>query len=93
MVGVACADKDEDDKTTSVADTEEKGLVELPPLEAARKVFNGSRFQAGVLQASPYLARCFSGFDDMAADLPHWAHELYAPLAAHAQVNPQEPQA
>lgn len=56
------------------------------PHEAARTVFEGGFQQEGEAGQSHYLARAFASYDDIAAELPHWADALYGPLFAHAEV-------
>ncbi len=56
------------------------------PHEAARDAFEGGQ-RGGELAESAYLQRAFASFDDLAAELPHWAQELYGDLLAHAEVS------
>lgn len=58
------------------------------PHDAAQAVFEGGHQRPGEHPESPYLSRAFERYDDMAHELPTWANQLYAGLAAHAQVNP-----
>jgi exodeoxyribonuclease V gamma subunit len=56
------------------------------PHEEAQEVFEGGQY-GGEYGESPYLARAFDGYQDLEAELPHWAELLYGPLAAHASVS------
>jgi exodeoxyribonuclease V gamma subunit len=56
------------------------------PHEVAQGVFEGGFFGAGERGESPYLARAFASYQEIEAELPDWAHTLYAALAQHATV-------
>lgn len=54
---------------------------EAQAYKAAAKTFNDDGFILGERAQSPYLARAFVDFDDLAArGFAHWAQLLYAPL-------------
>ena len=59
------------------------------PHEEAQKVFEGGPY-GGEIQESAYLARAFDSYQDLEAELPHWAQLLYGPLVAHASVSAPE---
>ncbi len=54
------------------------------PHEAAELVFEGTFVSRGEHRASPYLARAFAGYQDLEAELPHWAMLIYGAMAQHA---------
>jgi exodeoxyribonuclease V gamma subunit len=49
------------------------------PHEAARAAFEGGQF-GGEWDQSAYLQRAFVSYDEVMAELPHWAQELYGDL-------------
>ena len=49
------------------------------PHEAARAAFEGGQF-GGEWDQSAYLQRAFASYDEVMAELPHWAQELYGDL-------------
>ncbi|MDD0809439.1 exodeoxyribonuclease V subunit gamma [Curvibacter sp. RS43] len=58
------------------------------PHEAARAAFEGSFQLAGERLQSPYLQRCTQAYEDLQAELPDWAEQLYGDLARHLRIGP-----
>jgi hypothetical protein len=56
------------------------------PHEVAQAVFEGGFKTSSEWSDSPYLARAFSGYQDIEDELPQWAAALYGAMAAHARV-------
>jgi len=63
----------------------EESLNELA-LRQAQEAFEGSFATEGEWGRSPYLQRSFESFDDIAHDLPKWAHQLYGGLMTQVQL-------
>jgi len=59
------------------------------PHEAAQAVFEGAR-RGGERDESAYLARAFETYEDIEAELPKWAKQLYGDLARHLQLTQSE---
>ena len=55
-------------------------------LRQAQEVFEGSFATEGEWGRSPYLQRSFESFEDIAHDLPKWAHKLYGGLMTQVQL-------
>jgi exodeoxyribonuclease V gamma subunit len=61
------------------------------PHEAAQTAFEGGFMSSSDLAASPYLSRAFQSYEDLEAELPHWAHALYGALLAQTRVCEVQP--
>ena len=55
-------------------------------LRQAQDVFDGGFSTEGEWARSPYLQRSFDAFDDIAPNLPQWAHALYGGLLTQVQL-------
>lgn len=66
-------------------DTEQ--AIGIDAHERAAKVFQGNDFAYSELKESAYLARAFDSYEDLRAELPHWAQTLYGDLARHARLD------
>ncbi len=55
------------------------------PHDAAQAAFEGSYQRTGEWQESPYLARAFDRYEDIADAMPPWAQLLYGDLAQHVR--------
>ncbi len=53
--------------------------------DAAQAAFEGSYQRTGEWQESPYLARAFDRYEDIADAMPPWAQLLYGDLAQHVR--------
>lgn len=60
------------------------------PHRTAQAIFEGGFQRLGERDESAYLARAFTSYDEIAADLPGWAEQLYGDLATHLQLTAQE---
>ena len=56
------------------------------PHEVARAVFEGGYRSGSEWSDSPYVARAFETYDDLADELPHWADALYAAMAGQVRL-------
>jgi exonuclease V gamma subunit len=63
----------------------EESLTEFA-LGQAQDVFDCSFATEGEWSRSPYLQRSFESFEDIAPDLPKWAHKLYGGLMTQVQL-------
>jgi len=57
------------------------------PHDAAQAKFDGGYREAGERATSAYLARAFADYEELEAELPHWADALYGPLLQWARVD------
>jgi exodeoxyribonuclease V gamma subunit len=62
------------------------GKEAADPHDAAQAAFEGSYQRKGELLESPYLARAFDSYEDIADALPAWAQTLYGDLIRHASL-------
>ena len=65
-----------------------RGKDEAQAHELARAAYEGDYQRAGEAARSPYLQRCFQGYAELQAELPHWAEALYGELALHLHLGP-----
>jgi exodeoxyribonuclease V gamma subunit len=65
-----------------------RGKDEAQAHELARVAYEGDYQRAGEAARSPYLQRCFQGYAELQAELPHWAEALYGELARHLHLGP-----
>ena len=61
------------------------------PHEAALAAFEGGNFPE--LAGSPYLARTFDSYEDIAAELPAWAQLLYGDMTRYLRMRSDEDRA
>ncbi len=60
------------------------------PHEVAQAVFEGGFKRDSELTSSAYLARAFDSYQDIEAELPHWAELLYGAMASHVSLQVEE---
>jgi len=66
------------------AEQPDKPDKQKDPHEVAQAEFEGGYMSNSEWADSPYLARAFDSYQDLEAELPHWATLLYGDMAAHA---------
>ncbi len=67
-----------------LAEQPDKPEKQKNPHDAAEAVFEDGFQAAGERSASPYLSRAFDSYQDIEADLAHWAEVIYGAMASHA---------
>ena len=60
------------------------------PHEVAQAIFEGGFKRDSELTSSAYLARAFDSYQDIEAELPHWAELLYGAMASHVSLQLEE---
>ena len=60
------------------------------PHEVAQAVFEGGFKRDSELTSSAYLARAFDSYQDIEAELPHWAELLYGAMASNVSLQVEE---